>query len=232
MLAGGEELRAHAAYGGTVTKFAALEAADVEALADDPGVVSIEPWVEPELLDERAAWIVAGRVNSGGTTLTPPNYLSFLSANGFPAGFAPDTIDITDEGLDKGLVPVPAGSHDDFYASGNDAAPSRIKYAQEATADSNARDCGGHGTNVASIAAGFNNRTGAAFEDAQGFNYGLGIAPRARLGATKIFNCAGSFDVATTFSTLRSAAYAAGARISNNSWGANVGGAYNAQPRV
>ncbi len=232
VLAGGEELRAHAVYGGTVTEFAALHADDVDALAADPGVVSVEPWIEPELLDERAAAIVAGRVNAGGTTLSPPNYLSFLTTNGFPASLAPDTIDITDEGLDKGVVPVPAGSHSDFYINGNNTSASRIKYAQEATAaDFDARDCGGHGTNVASIAAGFNRLTGATFEDAGGFNYGLGIAPRARLGATKIFNCMGSYDVTTSFSSLRSAAYTAGARISNNSWGAAVGGAYTADSR-
>ncbi len=72
--------------------------------------------------------------------------------------------------------------------------PDRLR-AGDHGGDSNARDCGGHGTNVASIATGFNSGTGATVEDAQGFNYGIGIAPRARVGATKIFNCAGSFDV-------------------------------------
>ena len=43
--------------------------------------------------------------------------------------------------------------------------------------DADARDCGGHGTNVASIATGYNRRPGAAYEDAQGFNYGLGHRP-------------------------------------------------------
>ena len=103
VLAEGEELRAHAAYGGTVTKFAALDADDLGALAADPGVVSVEPWVEPELLDERAAAIVAGRVNPGGTTLSPPNYLSFLTSNGFPTTVATDTIDITHEGWTRGV---------------------------------------------------------------------------------------------------------------------------------
>ena len=60
---------------------------------------------------------------------------------------------------------------------------------------SNARDCGGHGTNVASIATGYNDGTGADNEDAAGFNYGLGVAPRMRVGASKIFNCAGQFSV-------------------------------------
>ena len=134
-------------------------------------------------------------------------------------------IDITDEGVDKGVQPVPAGSHPDFYRNGMPTLPSRLVYAHEATAsDVDARDCGGHGTNVASIAAGFNKQTGAAVEDAQGFNYGLGISPRSKIGATKIFNCNGSFDVTTSITALHDQAYASGARVSNNSWGANVGG--------
>ena len=138
-------------------------------------------------------------------------------------------VDITDEGIDKGVVPAPAGSHPDLFRNGNAASTSRIAYAHEATAgDADARDCGGHGTNVASIAAGYNTQTGASFEDAQGFNYGLGISPRSKVGATKIFNCAGNFDVTTSITDLRSQAYARGARISNNSWGSSVGGAYNA----
>ena len=231
-LRAGDELRAPAAYGGTVTLFAAVDAAEVPGLSADPAVVSVEPWVEPELLDERAAQIVAANLNGAGTQPTGPGYLAFLNSQGFPNTLHNFTLDITDEGIDKGVVPVPAGSHPDFFVNGNPAGASRLQYAQEATAATpNARDCGGHGTNVASIAAGFNNETGAQFEDAPGFNYGLGISPRARIGATKIFNCAGSFDVQTSFTALRNSAYAAGARISNNSWGANVGGAYNADSR-
>ncbi len=96
-------------------------------------------------------------------------------------------------------------------------------------ADADARDCGGHGTNVAGIIAGFNNQTGQTHEDAQGFNYGVGIQPFGQIGATKIFKCAGPFDVTTSVAALHASAYAAGARISNNSWGSDVGGAYNAR---
>ena len=80
----------------------------------------------------------------------------------------------------------------------------------EATAgDTNARDCGGHGTNVASIAAGFNDGTGADVEDARASTTGSGRAS-VELGATKIFNCAGCFDVTTSFTALRTAACGAG----------------------
>ena len=231
-LAGADELRGPARFDGTTAEFVTVGAATAQALAHDPGVVAIEPWVEPQLLDERAASIVAGRVNAAGDTLSAANYFGFLNSQGFPTTTLPDVIDITDEGIDKGIVPVPAGSHADFFVNGNPAASSRLTYAQEATAgDANARDCGGHGTNVASIAAGYNKSTGASVEDAAGYNYGLGVAPRAKLGATKIFNCAGGFDVQTSLAALHSNAFAAGARLSNNSWGAPVGGAYNAQSR-
>ena len=64
------------------------------------------------------------------------------------------------------------------------------------TSDPDARDCGGHGTINASIIGGFNDDTGAAVEDAAGFNYGLGVAPRVQLGASKIFLCAsGNFGL-------------------------------------
>ena len=50
------------------------------------------------------------------------------------------------------------------------------------------RDCTGHGTNVASIAGGLQLAArGAANEDAAGFNYGLGVAPLAQIGASKMF---------------------------------------------
>src|SRR4051794_4010337 len=156
-----------------------LDAARLPALAALGGVVSVEPDVKPVLLDERAAQIVAGSLNASFQPLLGSGYRSELSGRDFatdPTG----VIDITDEGVDKGVVPAPAGSHPDFAG--------RLKYAHEATAaDADARDCGGHGTNVASIAAGRNTGTTAAVQDAQGFNYGLGISPFARIGATKIF---------------------------------------------
>jgi subtilisin-like proprotein convertase family protein len=232
LLATGERLNGASAVGGTVTEFVAIDAARVAELSHDPGVVSVEPWVEPELFDERAASIVAGRINAAGSAPTAPGYLAYLNAKGFPGGLQGDMIDITDEGVDKGVVPVPAGAHPDFFLNGNPANASRLSYAQEATSDPDARDCGGHGTNVASIAAGFNNGTGAAVEDAQGYNYGLGIAPRVEIGATKIFNCAGNFQVFTSYTALRTFGFAQGARVSNNSWGAPVGGAYNADSQT
>ena len=81
------------------------------------------------------------------------------------------------------------------------------------------RDCGGHGTNVASIAAGYG--AGSAQVDPDGFSYGMGAAPGVRLGASKIFDCDGNFELspADGFAGVAEQAWASGARISNNSWG-------------
>src|SRR3712207_7022609 len=94
----------------------------------------------------------------------------FLAAEGFPSTNFTFGVDITDEGLDKGVLPAPTGSHRDFFRLGAGANGTRVSYMNDYTTDSNARDCGGHGTNVASIAAGHNTLTDNRNEDAQGFN--------------------------------------------------------------
>lgn len=212
---------------GFVHQHVAIDAARISALAELGGVVAVEAFVAPELLDERSARIVDGALDGSFQPVLGTGHRTFLISKGFTTS-SPVIIDITDDGLDKGVVPVPVGSHPDFFHRGNPANASRIVYAQESTAaDPDARDCGGHGTSVASVATGFNNQAGAADEDGQGFNYGLGVQPYGKLGVTKVFNCAGNFDVTSSFSALHDNAYAQGAQISNSSWGSNVGGAYN-----
>ena len=234
VLADGEELRAAAAFGGTVTKFAAIDAARVGDLAADPAVVSVEPWVEPKLLDERAASIVAGRVNAAGTTLTGPGYLGIpRTATGSRPHWRPT----------RSTSPT--------RASTRASCPSRPARTPTSSSTATPRRRAGSSTPrrrrpatptraTAAVTAPTSPRSppattprpGATFEDAQGFNYGLGIAPRARLGATKIFNCAG---IVRRHDVVHGPALEPPTRparaISNNSWGANVGGAYNADSR-
>ena len=126
--------------------------------------------------------IVAGNAQRPPSSrCSAAGYRSFLAAKGFSTDSPVTSSTSPTRASTRASSRCPAGSHPDFYRSARPANPSRIRYAQEATAaDADARDCGGHGTNVASIATGYNAQTGAAVEDAQGFNYGLGVAPYAQ----------------------------------------------------
>jgi subtilisin-like proprotein convertase family protein len=196
------------------TDYRALSPSEAAELARDPGVVAVEASAEPELFDERAAQIVAGNLSPSFAPASP-TYLDWLEdpariPNQATFDFA---IDVTDEGLDDGAIST---AHPDFRTQG--AGATRVSYMANYTGDSDARDCSGHGTNVASIATGYNVVSSAPqYEDDQNYNHGLGVAPFARVGASKVFDCNGDF--ASTPSGLTSAAHAAGARISNNSWG-------------
>ena len=203
----GTELAPDLAVARVHTQFLNLSAAEVSELAADPAVVAIEPAGVPELHDERSAQIVAG--NLAGSAPSGPGYEAWLASKGFgaPFGFA---IDVTDSGLDRGDTVL---VHPDLLG--------RVGYTHDYTADPDATDCGGHGTNVASIAAGLGT---AAGQDAQGYKHGLGVAPFAQVGASKIFRCSGA-AATVNYATLTSDAWAGGARISNNSWGiSNFGG--------
>jgi subtilisin-like proprotein convertase family protein len=208
------------------TDYRALSSADVAELAHDPGVVAVEAYAEPELFDERAAQIVAGNLN-GAFAPTSATYLDWLLAH-FPDETFDFAIDVSDGGLDNGSKPP---AHPDFAELGGSG--ERVNYNTDFTnppedgpdPDNDARDCSGHGTNVASIAAGYNAGVTSGEQDAGGFNYGLGVAPFVRLGASKIFRSCGDGgfgldDLSNTITLLTEKAWAGGARISNNSWGA------------
>ena len=140
---------------------------------------------------------------------------------------------MADEGIDNGSATAPG--HPDFRENGAAVGPSRIAYNEDYTTDPSSADCGGHGTNVASIAAGYNVQADALpnnsnnYNDSQRYNYGLGVAPRARIGGSKVFNCGGVFNPTAELDDVAGIAYAAGARISNNSWGNTDAGVYSSE---
>jgi subtilisin-like proprotein convertase family protein len=224
----GPSLRNASTVGGLTTQFVSLSGAQVDALAADPAVVAITPYSTPRLLDERSAQIVAGNLSGGQPS--GPGYLAWLGSEGFGTTTLGFAIDVTDEGLDDGSASTP--DHEDFYVNGTPPTD-RVAYAHDFTSDNSARDCGGHGTNVASIAAGYGAGSSPADQDAQGFKYGMGAAPRVRVGASKIFNCARVFELdhPDGFRGLAADAYAGGAVISNNSWGNADLGIYSADSR-
>ncbi len=189
-------------------------------------VVSIQYYVMPEKHDERQDQIVAG--NLSGTGPSGPGYLAWLASKGFTqaqfnaSGFA---VDVSDSGIDDGTT---APNHFGLYESGNLAGTSRIIYNRlvgTAHSGSTIQGCDGHGNLNTHIVLGYDNTSGSPFADASGYHYGLGVCPFTKAGSSVIFDP--STFTSPNYPNLQSMAYHDGARISTNSWGAAVSGAYN-----
>jgi uncharacterized repeat protein (TIGR01451 family) len=198
----------------------------IAEIAARPDVVSIQPYYMPRKLDERQDQIMAG--NLAGNVPSGPGYLAWLAGRGFTqsqfttSGFA---VDVTDSGIDNGTT---TPNHFGLYVQGNTANASRVVYNRlQGTphGGSTIQGCDGHGTLNSHIVAGYNNLVGFPHADTAGFRYGLGTCPFVRVGSSVIFD-PNTFTF-PNYEDLQSRAYRDGARISTNSWGANVGGAYN-----
>jgi hypothetical protein len=166
-------------------------------LAANDDVFAIEEAKERVRLDEAQGQIVAG--NLSGNSPSGPGYLNWLASKGFNSSqFGSFAVNVAD---------------DAFSLTGHpDLVNTRIAFQNNPTAQAGAQ--GGHGFLNAHIVGGFNSGTGSAVEDANGFNYGLGIAPWARVGVTAIFG-----NGAASPTAWENTAYGQGARISSNSWG-------------
>lgn len=148
-------------------------------------------------LDEAQGQIVAG--NLSGNVPTGPGYLAWLASKGFTSSqFGSFSVNVADD-------TYTLMGHPDFPAG-------RVAFQNNPTNQSGV--LGGHGFLNANIVGGFNNGTGSAVEDASGFNYGLGIAPFARVGVTAIFG-----STSSSGTVWENTAYGQGARLSSNSWG-------------
>jgi hypothetical protein len=168
---------------------------DEIALLDD--VFAVEERGQIRKFDEAQGQILAG--NLTGNSPSGPGYLTWLAGKGFTsAQFTSFSVNVVDDALTLTGHP--------------DLPTARVAFTNNPTGQTGAQ--GGHGFLNANIIAGFNSGTGAALEDALGFNYGLGIAPFARVGSTAIFG-----GTAATGTTWENTAYGQGARISSNSWG-------------
>jgi hypothetical protein len=192
-----------------------IEAGKIGELAALPNVINIEPWSEPQLFDERSAQVIAGDLNSDGKSVRGPGYMAWLLSHGFSSKFN-FAIDVTDTGIDRGFTTADK-LHPDFLDSSRQ---SRVVYARDYTSELDPGDVGGHGTINLSIAGGGSVASDNNSRDSNGFNYGLGIAPFAMLGSSKIFQSTGRFDLIEPYTKLISEAYLGGARVTSNSWGA------------
>src|SRR5207302_8184187 len=105
--------------------------------------------------------------------------------------------------------------------------PSRVVYNRLeglANPGSTIKGCDGHGTLNAHVIGGYDSTAGFPHTDTANFHFGLGVCPFINLGSSVIFDPNFTFPL---YSALQSSAYNNGARVSNNSWGANVQGAYD-----
>ena len=195
-----------------------LSAADLQKVAAQADVVSIQPYFPPKPLCERQDQIIAG--NLIGNVPTGPGYLNWLASKGFTqaqfsaSGFV---VDVSDSGIDDGTT---SPNHFGLHQGGSLGGLSRVAYNHlegTANAGSSLKGCDGHGTINAHIIGGYDNLSSFPYADSSGFHYGLGVCPFVKVGSSVIFD-----PNDYTFpnpQTLQADAYFAGARISNNSWG-------------
>ncbi len=190
-------------------------------LAKLPDVITVEPLLQPQPLDEIQGQLVAGQVTVDGVQPSGPGYLHWLTATvGLTTTAAAyPIVDITDDGIDDGDA---TPRHPDFYELGDTNLPDRLIYNYNWTQDPAADGGGGHGNLNASIVGGYNALTGYPYEDGGGYNYGLGISPFGRIAGSKVFGNTSGWS-APGYSVLVANAYALGARIISNSWGGQPG---------
>jgi hypothetical protein len=203
-----------------------LAPADVPLVAAQPDVVSIQPYFSHRKFCERQDQIIAG--NLSGNVPTGPGYLAWLAGKGFTqaqftaSGFI---VDVSDSGIDDGNT---SPNHFGLHVTGNIANASRVAYNRlEGTgnAGSTLIGCDGHGNLNSHIIGGYDGASGFPHTDSSGYHYGLGVCPFVKLGSSVIFDPTNYTN--PDFPNLQSQAYQSGARISNNSWGADTAGAYD-----
>ena len=217
----------------------------LDAVAKRPDVISVAVYIEPRRMDERQNMIVAG--NMTGNAPNAGNYFTTLANWGFTqAQFTASglVVDVTDDGADRnpgagdpGTLTQDANSgpvavrHFVLREGGLVTNAPRFRYkGRWGTASTTDAGLGvsGHGQLNMSIIGGYvpdNLDTGNTLvhRDAQGFRFGLGVAPFVLLGNSVIFD---PNYTAPNLPNLLSGAYQQNARISSNSWGANSAGAY------
>lgn len=205
---------------GYVNVVSELTRAQLNELVTEPDIVSIHPHPMPHQYDERQGILMTGALTAGAPTA--PGYLAWLSSKGFTqAQFTASGVgvDVSDTGLDNGTV---TPNHFGLYVGGDVTNASRVAYSRlEGTphTGSTLAGCDGHGTINAHIIGGYVSQNVAPFVDGSGFAFGLGVAPFVRVGASVVFD---PKFTSPQVENLQSRAFAAGMRVSSNSWGADI----------
>lgn len=205
-----------------------LPTAAVTGLSQLPDVISIQPYEIPEMLDERQGVILSGDLANNAPR--GPGYLAWLANKGFTqeqfdaSGLV---VDLSDSPVDNGSTNV---NHFALYRLGSLASTCRVSYSRlegYLFPGGSTEAVDGHGTVDAHIIGGYVTFTNFPHADDSGFRYGLGVAPFVRVGSSIIFcNSTNSNFTYPVYDDLASRAYRDGARISANSWGADVSGTY------
>ncbi len=202
-----------------------VSASDLDAIAALPAVYNVEPYGRPVKNDEMQGQILAGNITSsaGNVSASGPGYLAWMNSLGLPTD--PTTypiLDIVDDGIDRGDAANPL--HPDFLAHPpTEPAYSRIQFLNSCLADGSTNGVEGHGNLNAGIAMGYPANyanTVFPFRDPAGYAIDAGISPYGRIAGTKIFGSSG-FDISgcdSSYTGIVRRAYAAGARITSNSW--------------
>jgi subtilisin family serine protease len=154
-----------------------------QLVEQDPDLLSVTHRGEADWSDERQGQIVAG--NHNGTAVTTPGYRNWLSARGLLTPANQQTVCVVDLGYDDGGAPTAAVDHHPDLEN-----PERLVVGiADIHFTGQPEDINGHGTMVAGIIAGEGvSGLGTGEKDANGYLYGSGIAPSAKLAVAKIIS--------------------------------------------
>jgi hypothetical protein len=185
-----------------------LPVAEVDKLASVPEVIRIDSYVSPTAEDEKSSQIIAGNYTSPTMVQGPgynPSFQFAADGNGV-------TVMVSDDGIS---IPGNGG----FYLTGGNTVDGPLR-------GSTAGASTGHGHLNASIIAG-NSPFGAV--DPLGYNYGLGVAPRANIVNIPWLKFGYILNAEADARAIDDAFNTAGpngvrASISNHSWGEGVNG--------
>jgi hypothetical protein len=206
---------------------------DLVTLAQFPDVFAVEEYIKPVRNDEVQDQIIAANFNADQSGPAAPGYFTFLSNLGFSTNFMDyPIVNVTDDGIGDGTTTNGAG--DLTFTDHEDGTTTRINAVFNCTGSGPPHGQDGHGHLNSGIVGGYDNRTGFPYVDNLGYLRGLGINPYARLAHTKIFADGGIYNISNCGNSDAGVSHQevlTGGVISTNSWGAAVGGAYNADAR-